>query len=116
MADENVIREVLAVYKKHGWELRRVLLTGKSRSALQNSLPGLFNGAPIEDFARDAAWFARKSGNDGEAWELRLLSEVPYALIEVFGPDQDENEREDIRHGMAERLLEKNPVKVNTGH
>jgi hypothetical protein len=116
VVNKSLITDILAVYKKHGWELRRVLLTKESANGLKNSFAELFGEVEITGFDKDAAWFSRPSGKDGEAWEIRLLSETPYALIEVFGPDQDEAERADIRLGMEQRLLETNPVKIKPGN
>lgn len=112
MGHPALIEEILTLYRKHGWALRQVLLTEKSRQDLSGLLDGLFGETKISGFPKDAAWFSRPSGQDGEAWEIRLFSEAPYALIEVFGADQDEREREEIRRGMQQRLLDTDPVKI----
>ncbi len=106
------ISEALALYKKHGWTLRRALLAEKTRRELESSLGELFGDVEIGDFEKDAAWFSRASGKDREAWELRLFGEAPFALVEVFGPDQDENTRAEARRALEERLLEANPAKM----
>jgi len=106
------ISEALALYKKHGWALRRVLLTEKSRQELKGSLEELFGEAEISAYEKDAAWFSRASGTDREAWELRLFGEAPFALVEVFGPDQDEKARAEARLALEQRLLETDPVKI----
>jgi hypothetical protein len=106
------ISEALALYKKHGWALRRVLLTEKSRRELEDSLSELFGAAEIAGFEKDAAWFSRASGTDREAWELRLFGEAPFALVEVFGPEQDEKARAQARRAMEERLLEADTLKM----
>jgi hypothetical protein len=107
-----LIDGTLALYRKHGWVLRQVLLTEKSRKILEGSPAALFGETETSVFQKDAAWFSRPSGKDGEAWEIRLFSETPYALIEVFGPDQDEREREEIRRGMEQKLLDADPLKM----
>lgn len=104
-----LIKEILALYGKHGWALRRMLLT---ENTLQE-LAGSFDDVEKAAFEKDAAWFSRPSGKNGEAWEIRLLSETPYALIEVFGPDQNDREQEEIRRGMEQRLLDTDPVKID---
>ncbi len=112
MGQPALIEGILALYRKHGWALRQVLLTEKSGNALAGLLDVLFGETEISVFQKDAAWFSRPSGKDGEAWEIRLFSEAPYALIEVFGPDQDERQREEMRRGMQQRLLDTDPVKI----
>ena len=99
------ISEALALYKKHGWTLRRVLLTEKSRQELSRSLDELFGGAEITAYEKDAAWFSRPSRDGNEAWELRLFGEAPFALVDVFGADQDEKERAEARRALEQRLI-----------
>src|SRR5262245_39078249 len=115
MALAERIKDILAVYEKHGWTLRRVLLTAQSMQLLTGVLEELFGTAEISEFEKDAVWFSRPN-KDGEAWEIRSLAETPYALIDVFGPDQDEIERDAIRRNMEQRLLAANPKKAHTGH
>lgn len=100
------ISEALALYKKHGWTLRQVLLTEKSRQEIRDSLGELFGEAEITAYEKDAAWFSRPSRDGRETWELRLFGEAPFALVEVFGPDQDESVRAGIRGAMEETLVQ----------
>jgi len=51
-------------------------------------------------------WFARPAQGGREAWELRLVGETPYALFELFEPDEEEEEREDVRREMEARMRE----------
>ena len=111
MTQPGIISEALNLYKKHGWTLRRVLLSEKSRERLAGELGELFGAVEISDFGKDAAWFSRPSGTDNEAWELRLFGDAPFALVEVFTPDEDEETREIVRRDVEERLLETDPVK-----
>ncbi|HRI02802.1 MAG TPA: hypothetical protein PLL77_03570 [Pyrinomonadaceae bacterium] len=78
MIDANEINEILATYKKYGWELRRVLLTAE----LKKSVGELFEGISVADSAIDAAWFSRAPQPGVIAWEIRHLSTAPYALLE----------------------------------
>jgi hypothetical protein len=112
MVEASLIKEIIALYRKHGWDLRRVLLSDNGRGDLKDHLAELFGDAEIAEFEKDAAWFSRRSGDEGEAWEIRLLAETPYALIDVFGPDQDEAQREEIRCDMERRLLDAQPKKI----
>ncbi len=51
-------------------------------------------------------WFTRPSAEGREAWELRLVGDTPYALFELFEPDEEEEDREDVRREMEARLRE----------
>ena len=105
MMSAEQIREILAQYKKHGWNLRRVLLSARIQESLAEMLNSLFGETEILSSETDAIWFSRASGKSGEAWELRRLSETPYALFEVFDDEDDEVVREEIRFEMQERLI-----------
>jgi len=98
------IGEILTQYKKHGWTLRRVLLCAPTREKLQGSLATLFGDAPVVSFETDAVWFSRASAGGSEAWELRRLSDAPFALVEVFHADDEEEVREDARREMEKRM------------
>jgi hypothetical protein len=54
----------------------------------------------------DALWFARLSHAGREAWELRLVSEQPFALFEAFEADESEEDREEARLEMENRVRE----------
>ena len=101
MINEQSVREILAQYEKHGWNLRRVLLS----TPIENSAM-LFGQAEIVCSDINALWFSRASFEDRETWELRLLSDAPFALVEVFEADDDETVREEIRSEMETRLSE----------
>jgi hypothetical protein len=100
------IAEILALYKKHGWILRRVLLSDALRAGLADSLGDLFGDAAAEVRAADidAVWFSRLSRNNQEAWELRRLSETPLALMEMFDEDDEEEIREETLSETEARL------------
>jgi len=89
------IAEILALYKKHGWILRRVLLSEALKTSLAGSLEQLFGAAEIRAAEIDAAWFSRQSKPDEEAWELRRLSETPFALMEIFDIEDEDEIREE---------------------
>jgi hypothetical protein len=96
-----LFNEIVALYGKHGWRLRRVLLRPESRSELDKSVKV---NAPVAEAAVNALWFSRPSHEGREAWELRLLAENPYALFETFGQDETEEQREEMRQEMEARL------------
>ena len=98
--------EIIAAYQRHGWELRRVLLKPATRSGLSEHTAGLFAEAKLIDSQIDALWFARPSHAGREAWELRLAAEQPYALFEAFEADENEEEREEARIEMENKMRE----------
>ena len=104
MIDAEQIQEILTQYRKHGWKLSRVLLSEPTRKILTASLKKLFGDAEIVSSGIDAAWFFRASGKGGEAWELRRLSETPFALFEMFDDDDEEEIREETRQEMQTRM------------
>jgi hypothetical protein len=98
------IAEILALYKKHGWTLRRVLLSDALRTGLADSLEQLFGAAEIRPSGIDAAWFSRRSKPEQEAWELRRLSEAPLALMEIFDLEDEDEIREETLAEVESRL------------
>lgn len=93
-------------YERHGWNLRRVLLSAQTIENLADSLKTLFGETEIILSEFDAVWFSRRSPNNfgSEAWEIRRLSETPFALVEVFDAEDDEEVREEARKEMETRL------------
>ena len=65
--------EVIASYRRHGWELRRGLLTAQTL-AETGGQETLFENLPISEASIDALWFSRPSQQQREAWELRLVA------------------------------------------
>lgn len=105
MNRSELARDIIATYKKHGWQPRQLLLRPESRSEVESNL-----GEPkleIKESVFDAIWFSRPSLKDREAWEIRLLEENPYALFETFAADLPEEEREALRIEMEERIQER---------
>jgi len=93
---------LLAVYRKHGWELRGALLQPATLAEL--NAEETLSKLPIKEAAVDALWFSRPSHENREAWELRLLAQAQYALFETFEADETEEEREDVKLEMEARL------------
>ena len=98
------IAEILSLYKKHGWILRRVLLSDGLKQSLADSLENPFGAAEIRQSDIDAAWFSRKSKAEQETWELRRLSEMPLALQEIFDAEDDEEIREETLAEVEAKL------------
>ena len=98
------IAEILALYKKHGWILRRVLLSDELKNSLPEPRENLFGAAEVRGSDIDAAWFSRASKGDQEAWELRRLSETPYALLEIFDAEDEDEIREEALAEVEARI------------
>ena len=103
-------QEILAQYRRHGWRLARVLARPDSLAELRGGGEEgdavIFESAPADESDVDAMWFTRPSAEGREAWELRLVGDTPYALFELFEPDEAEEDREDVRREMEARLRE----------
>jgi hypothetical protein len=99
MNSADLFMELTAMYRKHGWQLRSVLLRPETRAELSVEVP-------VKEAEFDALWFSRPSHNDREAWELRLLAQTQYALFETFEADETEEERDDLRLEMEARMRE----------
>ena len=98
----DLFAELLAVYRKHGWELRGALLQPATLAEI--NAEETLSELPIKEAAVDALWFSRPSHENREAWELRLLAQTQYALFETFEADETEEEREDVKLEMEARL------------
>jgi hypothetical protein len=108
MTRPELFSEIIATYRKHGWQLRRVLMSPQTRRG-GTAAPAegiFFEGVPVKEAVVDALWFARASHAGREAWELRLVAETPYALFETFEADEAEEQREEVRREMEARLGE----------
>ena len=101
-----LIKEIIATYQRHGWQLRRVLLRPATRAEVNHQARELLKEARSVDAEFDALWFARPSHQGREAWELRLLAQQPYALFEAFESDETEEAREEARREMENRMRE----------
>ena len=110
MVTDDLAKQIIAMYEHHGWTLKRALLTKETRAAIDNSI---FNSAAIVDSDFDALWFARGSQADREAWELRLMAEQQYALFEAFEADESEEDRDEARLEMENRMRDHVKSKVD---
>lgn len=106
MRKAGLFMEVTATYRKHGWELRSVLLQPATRAELDSEEAQLLKEVEVREAPVDALWFSRPSHNQREAWELRLLAQTPYALFETFEPEETEEERNEVRQEMEARMRE----------
>ena len=113
MISPEKIQAILTQYTKHGWNLRRVLLSDGLRVTLTDVLQDLFGGAEIVSSKLNAAWFSRVS-NHGEAWELRSLGNPPFALVEVLEENLSGDERDEVLRETESRMLDKQITQAQT--
>jgi hypothetical protein len=106
MKKANLFMEVVATYRKHGWELRSALMQPSTLAELQSQEAELLKRVEVKESPVDALWFSRPSAHNREAWELRLLEQTQYALFEAFEPDETEMERDEVRLEMEARMRE----------
>ncbi|HEX8456293.1 MAG TPA: hypothetical protein VF656_03145 [Pyrinomonadaceae bacterium] len=100
--------ETLATYRKYGWQLARVLMRAGTLEELRAATgEARFDSVEAREFPFDAMWFVRPSAGAREAWELRLVGDSPYALLEIFEPDEAEEDREDVRREMEAKMKER---------
>ena len=104
MNKSNLLQDLIATYEKHGWRVRQVLLKSETRSDLQGDAEALLQKFDTREAEVDALWFSRTSHNNREAWELRLLAEMQYALFETFESDETEEQRNEVKLEMESRL------------
>ena len=104
MKSVELFMELVATYRKHGWNLRSALLRPATHGVLQAQEPQLLDKVPIKEAGFDALWFSRPSHNNREAWELRLLGQTQYALFETFEIDETEEQRDDVKREMEARM------------
>ncbi len=108
MQQSQRFKEIIAIYRKFNWELKRVLLSAQSAAELGSSREALFGDAAVrESMPVDALWFARPSPPEREAWELRLVGASQFALFETFESDESEEEREELRRELESQLFER---------
>jgi hypothetical protein len=99
-----LLNEIIATYRKHGWQLRRVLAPAENLPEISELLSSGGENPTVEEAPVSALWFSRPSHEGREAWELRLVAETSYALFETFEPDEAEEDREELRREMEARL------------
>lgn len=105
MTDLDSVRDIIATYVKHGWVLRRVLLSEGSKFTSEQ-LP---DNLEVTSSAIDAAWFSRPPKPGETAWELRYLGDVPFALLEYVDEDSPEfgAKLSAVEALMAEKIAKK---------
>ena len=104
MTDPSAIAEIIKQYEKHGWKLRRVLMTHELKEALGGA--ELFANADVRPAVHDGLWFSRRSLPDREAWELRRISAAPFAVVEVVPDGLSDQERDELLSQAEARMFD----------
>ncbi len=105
MIQAAAVKEMIELYEKHGWKLRRVLLSDPLRNRLEAA--GVLDDAEVTTNSElDAAWFSRSSHPDRTAWEIRHLSETPFALVEVVDNTMNEKKVEEVFNAAEAKMIE----------
>ena len=97
------VAEMIATYKKHGWELRRILLSPGSKSKVGARFAVTFPGIKFTDSGVDAIWFSRSPTGGPVAWEIRYLGNTPFALVQTI--DESAPDLESLLRVVEENLL-----------
>ena len=100
----DLFMELVATYRKHGWELRGALMQPETLAELKAEEAHLLDKLTLKDATFDALWFSRPSHQSREAWELRLLAQTQYALFETFEADETEEQRAEMRREMEANM------------
>lgn len=103
MIDWAAIVEILAQYEKHGWKLRRALLS----SGAKDLVTKFDDTVQVIDSDIDALWFSRRSQPNSETWELRRLTVLPFALVAVFPTTATSQEVEAVFSQIENDMREK---------
>ena len=103
MTDPVTVGEIVKQYEKHGWTLRRALLSDESSEVLSDALSGI--DVVLSDL--EALWFSRRSKPESESWELRRLTGSPFALVAVVPSDASEDELESALAQIADDMRER---------
>lgn len=104
MIDRQSIADIIATYRKHGWTLRRVLLSPPSLEMLEST--DVFDGVPLENSPIDAMWFSRRARPGVETWELRAISLSPFALLENVPNETSRGDAAEVLRDAERRLAE----------
>ncbi len=105
MIDAAAIGGIIALYRKHGWTLRRVLLSEPLQESLSTAAADIFGDAEVRASELDAAWFSRSSRPNCTAWEIRHLSETPFALVEVIDDHIDAEDAAEVFRDAETRMI-----------
>lgn len=111
MIGSTAITEIFSTYKKHGWILRRVLLSPALKTTVAGATFRMIEGVKIVESDIDAAWFSRPPASGGIAWELRYLGDTAFALLANI--DEAHPEFEESLEQIETRLRESIAAKIS---
>ena len=103
MIEPFVVDQIIAQYEKHGWKLRRALLSPEGKTALTR----FEEGFKVHDSEIDALWFSRQSQPDSETWELRRLTGSPFALVAVISSEAESSEVDETLAQVEDEMRSK---------
>ncbi|QQS42589.1 MAG: hypothetical protein IPM63_06550 [Acidobacteriota bacterium] len=98
-----ILKEILEIYRKHGWRVSRVLLSGAAVKSIGEDCE-LLDGLIVESSDIDAVWFERPSTKGKLAIELRSLSETPFALFELVDDSESAEKIEKVRERVERKM------------
>ena len=103
MIELGIVGEIISQYEKHGWILRRALLSEENKNVLAEKASSI----DVEVSDLDALWFSRRSNPESEAWELRRLTGSPFALVAVISSDATSDEVDATLAQVADEMRAK---------
>ncbi|MBA2378962.1 MAG: hypothetical protein H0V76_05245 [Blastocatellia bacterium] len=86
MTDFSETGAIIAQYVKHGWELKFCIAREQDAEALRHAIQDQGFPTDIRTGNMNGLWFSRRSLPDRVAWELRRLTDPPFALVTMV-PD-----------------------------
>lgn len=104
--DLQTTQAVIDQYAKHGWRLRRALVSRASADVMVASSLLADPEIELKENENEALWFSRRSHPDREAWELRRLSGSPFALVAVLEDSFDDDEREAVLASVERKMFD----------
>jgi len=102
--EKTAIAAIIEQYERHGWTLRRVLISRELAGALGGD--GMFSDADVRPSPHGGMWFSRRSLPDREAWEMRRISASPFAVVEVIPDEFTDEEREKVLSDAESRMFD----------
>ncbi|PYS89919.1 MAG: hypothetical protein DMF62_06190 [Acidobacteria bacterium] len=99
MIDASAVDAIVEQYARHGWTLRRILVTEDPEDELISQFPNI----EILRSGIDAVWFSRIN-RSSETWELRRLAGSPFALVQSIENGMFRQERDILLHEIELRM------------
>lgn len=103
---DDAAADIIAQYKKYGWELRRILVV-EGTCDFDRSMIGHAD-VVVSDLS--GLWFSRRSKPGSETWELRRLDGIPFALVAIVEDNATAQEREEILNQIELEMLASRPT------